>query len=67
MGFLDGQVGLIQRVFAATVLAWLFMLSLRLFRLSTAGRSRAFARGPAQLNNDSLELGWGLMRTTTWP
>ncbi len=35
-GFLDGQVGLIQRVFAAGVLAWLFMLSLRLFRVSTS-------------------------------
>lgn len=33
-GFLDGYVGLIQRVFAATVLTWLFLLALRLFRTS---------------------------------
>ena len=33
-GFLDGYVGLVQLIFAATVLAWLFLLSLRLFQVS---------------------------------
>ncbi len=33
-GFLDGQVGLVQRIFAATVLTWLFVLALRLFQVS---------------------------------
>jgi hypothetical protein len=41
-GFLDGQVVLIQRFFAATVLTWLFMLALQLFRVSTAIRSQPF-------------------------
>jgi len=36
VGFLDDYVGLIQRIFAATVLAWLFILSFRLFRVSSA-------------------------------
>lgn len=34
-GLLDGYVGLVQRLFAATVLTWLFLLAHRLFR--TAG------------------------------
>lgn len=38
-GFLDGYVGLIQRIFAATVLAWLFLLALRLFRTSVTQQS----------------------------
>lgn len=33
-GFLDGYSGLVQRIFAVTVLAWLFALSLRLYRTS---------------------------------
>ncbi len=32
--FLDGHVGLVQRIFAATVLTWLFVLALRLFQVS---------------------------------
>ena len=35
-GLLDGQVGLVQRTFAVTVLTWLFILSLRLYRVATA-------------------------------
>ena len=33
-GFLDSHVGLVQRIFAAAVLAWLFVLALRLFQVS---------------------------------
>lgn len=33
-GFLDDHVGLVQRVFAATALGWLLILSVRLFRVS---------------------------------
>ncbi len=33
-GFLDGHVGLVQRIFAATVLTWLFVLALRLSQVS---------------------------------
>ena len=43
-GFLDGYIGLIQRIFAAVVLIWLFILSLRLYRTSTRA---AYATGPA--------------------
>jgi len=42
-GFLDDHVGLIQRVFAATVLAWLFLLALRLLRVSNARDLHTFA------------------------
>jgi hypothetical protein len=35
-GFLDDYVGLVQRVFAATVLTWLFILSVQLLRVSKA-------------------------------
>ena len=35
-GLLDGQVGLVQRVFAVSVLTWLFILALRLYRVATA-------------------------------
>jgi hypothetical membrane protein len=35
-GFLDDYVGLVQRIFAANVLAWLFILSFRLLRVSRA-------------------------------
>lgn len=34
-GLLDGQVGLVQRVFAVTVLTWLSILALRLYRVPT--------------------------------
>lgn len=40
-GFLDDYVGLVQRIFAATVLTWLFLVALRLYQTSTAG---AFVR-----------------------
>lgn len=33
-GFLDGYVGLVQRIFAVSVLAWLFLLSVRLYQIS---------------------------------
>lgn len=35
-GFLDGYPGLVQRIFAATVLTWLFVLALRLYQTSNA-------------------------------
>lgn len=43
-GLLDGYVGLIQRVFAATVLIWLFLLALRLFRTSKPQQSTSGLR-----------------------
>jgi len=33
-GFLDGYVGLVQRIFAVAVLAWLFLLSVRLYQIA---------------------------------
>ena len=45
-GFLDDYVGLVQRVFAATVLAWLLILSVRLLRVS---RSTAESLAPRPL------------------
>jgi len=46
-GFLDGYVGLIQRIFAAVVLIWLFILSLRLYQISTrATRATSHAVAP---------------------
>lgn len=44
-GFLDGHVGLIQRLFAATVLTWLFLLALRLGRTSGTRSSSRVASG----------------------
>lgn len=38
-GFMDGHVGLIQRLFATVVLTWLFLLALRLVRTSGTERS----------------------------
>ena len=53
-GFLDRYVGLVQRIFAATVLAWLFLISLRLFQVSKAAApaqtSTQVERGPARPN-----------------
>lgn len=45
-GLLDGQVGLVQRIFAAIVLTWLLLLALRLFRVSTARPSQAVPSVP---------------------
>ena len=42
-GFLDGYSGAAQRLFALTVLAWLFVLSLRLFKVSRTPEPAAHA------------------------
>ena len=53
-GFLDDYVGLVQRIFAATVLTWLFVLALRLYQTSTAGALVSASAGSARRASNAL-------------
>ena len=49
---LEPRIGLIQRLFAAIVLLWLFLLSLRLFQTSRALETSRQQRGGEAARND---------------